>query len=392
MKHQRSILVGAGLAGASIAVALSVSFAQEKAAIKVGAVSSLSGGAVFADSAAAAKAYFDRVNAQGGIQGRKIEFISEDDKNDPGAASQAARRLVDDSGVIANVASASVIECSANAAYYTQKGIVSITGTGVDPLCFKSPNISPVNAGPFVDTANALWYATKYLKKDKICFVGLQLAGLEQGYRDEITNWENYTKKKLLSFDYGFKGGDDPTPFVLKSKQLGCEAVLFTGVEPMVIAWMQAVKTQGLLKSVTWLFLTPPYTAEVAKALGSNGDGMIAAGEFEPWSGNAVALADWRDLLTKNQVPLTSFGQGGYLAAEIFVNTVKGIKGEITRESVTQAFKTMKPYKTKFIGNLYTFGDAPAHNPNQSAKMMELRNGQWRLHYPAWISHPWSKK
>jgi branched-chain amino acid transport system substrate-binding protein len=378
-----------GLVAIGLLVLGTASLAQDKPAIKVGAVSSLSGGAVFADSAAAVKAYFDRVNAQGGIQGRKIEFYSEDDKNDPGVASQAARRLVDDIGVVAHVGSASVLECSANAAYYVQKGVISVTGTGVDPLCFTTPNISAVNAGPFVDTANTLWYATNYMKKEKICFVGFQLPGLEAGYKEVIAAWEKHTGKKLHNYAYDFKGGDDPAPFVLRAKSQGCDAVVFTGVEPMVVAWMQAVSAQGLLKSISWLFLTPPYTAEVAKALGSKGDGLIAAGEFEPWSGNSNALADWRNLLNANKIPLTSFGQGGYLAAEIFVNTLKGIKGEITRESVTAAFKNLKPYRTAIIGDPYTFGPGNAHNPNRSAKMMELRDGQWRLHYPGWIRYPW---
>lgn len=381
-----------GIIGLALIIGVaSYSLAQDKPPIKVGAISSLSGGAVFADSAPAVKAYFDRVNAQGGIQGRKIEFYSEDDKNDPGVASQAARRLVDDIGVVANVGSASVLECSANAAYYAQKGVVSITGTGVDPLCFNSPNISPVNAGPFVDTANSLWYASNNLKKEKICFVGFQLPGLEAGYKAVIADWEKYTGRKLHNYAYDFKGNEDPTSFVLRAKNQGCDAVLFTGVEPMVVAWMQAVSAQGLLRSITWLFLTPPYTAEVAKALGKNGEGMIAASEFEPWSGNSSALADWRKLLTENKIPLTSFGQGGYLAAEIFVNTLKTIKGEITRESVTQAFKTLAPYRTRIIGDPYTFGPANAHNPNRSAKMMVLRNGQWQLHNINWIRYPWGR-
>ena len=387
---QPQVLVGV-LAGLGFAAALSVSLAQEKAPIKVGAISTLTGPASFTESAAAAKAYFDRVNAQGGIQGRKIEYISEDEKGDPAVATQAARRLVDDTGVVANVGSASILECSANSAYYVQKGLVSITGTGIDPQCFSTPNISPVNTGPFVGTGIQLYYASNFLKRDKICAIFLALPGLDVGYKEVIADWEKLTGKTLALVDYSFKPGDEPTPFILRAKQAGCQSVLFSGVEPMVIAWMQAVKAQNMLRGTDWLFLTPPYTEGVAKALGSSANGLIAASEFEPFTGNSKALEDWRSLMKGANVPLTSFAQGGYLAAKIFTDTLNGIKGEITRESVTKAFKTLKPYKTPLIGTPYTFGDAPRHNPNRSVKLMELRDGKWRLAYSTWVKFPEKK-
>ena len=40
--------------------------------------------------------------------------------------------------------------------------------------------------------------------------------------------------------------------------------------------------------------------------------------------------------MTSAGVPLTSFAQGGYLAATIFVDALRAIDGEITRESVAE--------------------------------------------------------
>lgn len=60
--------------------------------------------------------------------------------------------------------------------------------------------------------------------------------------------------------------------------------------------------------------------------------------------------------MTKNKIPLTSFSQGGYLAATHFIQVLKTIKGDITRESVTAALKSMKPIDDKMIGTPYTFG------------------------------------
>ena len=331
------------------------------------------------------KAYFDRVNANGGIQGRKLEYFTEDDQTNPASASQGARRLVDDIGVVANVGSASALECSVNGAYYVQKGLVSIQGTGVDPLCFRNPNISAVNTGPFTATTLILQYAARQLKKNNICAFFAQLPGLEPAYREAVIEFKEVNNKKILVQDYSYKPGDDPTPLVLKAKQAGCDATMFAGSDAFAISWMNAVKAQGALKSSTWMFIGSTYTEAFAKTMGSSANGIIVSSEFEPYLGEGAALNDWRDLSSKNGIGLTAFSLGSYLSAQIFVDTVKNIKGEITRESVTAAFKSMKPYKTPLMGTPFTFGSAPAHRSNQGVKILELRDGKYRAAYPGWI-------
>src|ERR1700742_1414307 len=46
------------------------------------------------------QAYFDKINSEGGINGRKIKFLSYDDAYSPPKAVEQARRLVEDDGVL----------------------------------------------------------------------------------------------------------------------------------------------------------------------------------------------------------------------------------------------------------------------------------------------------
>src|SRR5690349_8583804 len=46
------------------------------------------------------QAYFDKINAEGGINGRKIKFISYDDSYSPPKAVEQARKLVESDGVL----------------------------------------------------------------------------------------------------------------------------------------------------------------------------------------------------------------------------------------------------------------------------------------------------
>ena len=57
----------------------------------------------FTDISDLAAAYFDCVNANGGIYGRPVELIVENDELDPQKASAAAAKLIESDGVVAMV-------------------------------------------------------------------------------------------------------------------------------------------------------------------------------------------------------------------------------------------------------------------------------------------------
>ena len=116
--------------------------------IKVGSIQSKTGPDDFSSSGQGAKAFFECVNANGGINGRPVEFLLEDDQWTPEVASQLGAKLVNDEGVVAMVGSSSFVECGVNEPLYEAEGVVAVYGTGVPRECFHSKNISPTNAGP----------------------------------------------------------------------------------------------------------------------------------------------------------------------------------------------------------------------------------------------------
>ena len=158
--------------------------------IRVGNVSSLSGGGLFPEASVAAKAVFDRVNAGGGIGGRPIELIIEDDGGTPEGAATAGRKLVEQANVVAMVGSASILECAVNSGFYAEQGVYSIQGTGVDPLCFLSSNISPVNTGPFAGITVSLYYASETLALDRVCNISLfVIPDLAPAFDAAVARW-----------------------------------------------------------------------------------------------------------------------------------------------------------------------------------------------------------
>jgi branched-chain amino acid transport system substrate-binding protein len=355
--------------------------------IKIGAISSLTGPVTFPDASAAAKAVFDRVNAQGGINGRPIEYLVEDDKFDPATATQAARRLLDEQNVVVMAGSASFPDCAANNAYYQQKNVLVIPGAAISADCYNSPNIAPTNAGAINGMILGLYFASNTLKHSNVCAVLAEAPGAEPVYAMVAERWKALSGLDPLVFDTTFKQTDDPTPFILKTSQAGCEAVLFNGIDQQAIAWVRSAAAQQI-SGIDWIFLSPAYSAAVAETLGAAGEGIYALSEYEPFSGDAESLNDWRSLMNEAKVPLSGQAQGGYLAATIIVDTLKGIQGEITRESVTAALHNLEAYTNPLIGSPYRFGNAERHNPVQSGKFVQLTGGQWQVVTPEFVALP----
>ena len=96
------------LVAAALAFACSSAFAQKKydtgageTEIRIGNIVSYSGPAsAYGVIGKTEGAYFDKINAEGGIKGRKIKFISYDDAYSPPKAVEQARKLVESDQVL----------------------------------------------------------------------------------------------------------------------------------------------------------------------------------------------------------------------------------------------------------------------------------------------------
>ncbi|GLZ09407.1 branched-chain amino acid ABC transporter substrate-binding protein [Actinomadura sp. NBRC 104412] len=69
--------------------------------IKIGGIYAFTGPSPSYEASYGALAYFDMVNAKGGVNGRKIRFITRDGKYQPGDTLQAAKQLVEQEDVFA---------------------------------------------------------------------------------------------------------------------------------------------------------------------------------------------------------------------------------------------------------------------------------------------------
>ncbi len=358
--------------------------------IVVASVNALSGAATFPEASAAAQAVFDEFNAAGGLNGRPIQYTALDDKGDPSAASSAARDAVESTNAVALVGSASLLDCEVNSGYYEKNGIVSVQGTGVDPFCFSTPNISPTNAGPYLDTQLTLSYGSQTLGLKKICGL-LEIAGSTRAaYQAAFDAWTKATGQDFAMLDDTVPyGGSDYTPYVIKAKEAGCDAIYSNGVEPDAAGVLKAAEAQGM-NDMTFLFLTSAYSAQFADAATFVGKGVYVPAEFAPYTDSSnAANSDWSALMQKHDVPLTSFAQGGYLAATHFIEMLKSMTGDITRETVTAAFKAQSTgYENAMAGTPWLFGPGSSHSSNTAGWPIVIKPGEttWSNAASTWVT------
>jgi branched-chain amino acid transport system substrate-binding protein len=350
--------------------------------IRIGAISSLTGPGASSDSSRAAKAYFDA----GGVHGRHIEYVVEDDHMQPPIAQQAADRLADDATIIALAGGSSVLECAVNHGRYEQAGLMSIPGAGVDPACFSTSNIAPVNAGPYASTANALSFAVHVLGRRRPCVVSPALPGMVEAFGAAVDDWTRRNRATAPPLET-FRLDEPLAAVVQRVARHGCDAVVYTGPEAPAIGWVREARTA--MPRTVEILLTAAYTTKVAQALtGLEGDGLYVMAEFEPWSSSSLQVLDWRALMIGNKIAPSSVSQGGYLAAQMIVRVIRDIPGPVTRKSVTRALRQMSPVRNSLAAEDFMVGEATRHNPNRSALAMQLVDGRWRVAHPVWLGFP----
>lgn len=355
--------------------------------IKVAAVFD---GNFFPEAPPAAKAVFDAYNEAGGFNGRPIQFDTYDEKTDPATSATATKDALD-SGIVAFVGSSSLLNCAVNNQTWSDNNIVSIQGTGVDPFCFATPNVAAANTGPYFDTTASLYNGSEVLGYKSICalIVPDDAVG-KSAYEQAIANWSTKTGKKLAYSDFTLvRGQSSYAANVSALKSANCDAVFSNEVGASDAAILAEMTNQGL--SLPALLLTSAYSDNFVQSV--NYAGLISLpAEFAPYSDpNNTASQDWRALMDSKGVPATSFAQGGYLAAQYFITILETIKGDVTRDSFTEAARAMtEPYAgpgAEMTGTPWIFGDGDSHQPNAASWLMQIKpNTQEWVSVGPWLT------
>jgi branched-chain amino acid transport system substrate-binding protein len=345
--------------------------------IKLGGIATKQPGTDFTDIPNAAKAYFDCVNENGGINGRPVTYVLETEQTDPGQAAAAAKKLVETEKVLGIVGNTSIIECTVNHKYYEAKGYYVI-GSGIAPECYGTSNFAAVNMGPRYSVDGAAQYLIRQgvkkivLDQSNVPGTGYIAAGAQAIAKDAGVEFKDLHDNVPIQ---------DANSVALKAVQAaGADGgVLLNFTPPEALKILQAAQRQGLQDRVKWACSTPCNTDFLADALGSAWDGKLGVNaelNLTDFDGPDSAL--YRQVMQKYapKVPLGSFSQMGFVEAAIATKALLSVKGEFTPESVNQAFKDVKNFKTDILCKPWYYGDGPTHIPNNVDRTTTPKNGK----------------
>ena len=166
-------------------------------AIKIGAIITKQPGVDFTDITKTAKAVFDCVNDNGGINGRPVEYIAEPEQTNPQQVASLATKLFEQEKVLGLAGSSSIIDCDVNHQYY-EKNDIYVIAAGIARECYFGSNVRNVNMGPYFSALGA----AQYLVRQKV--KGLAVAGedprrgLQQPRVAELAKENNMPAKAFL--------------------------------------------------------------------------------------------------------------------------------------------------------------------------------------------------
>jgi branched-chain amino acid transport system substrate-binding protein len=346
-------------------------------AIKIGALATKQPGTDFSEIARTTEAYFKCVNDNGGINGRPVQMVIETEQTDPGQAASLAKKLIESEKVVGIAGNSSIIECQVNHKYYESKNFYVI-GAGIAPECYSTSNFASVNMGPRYSVDGAAQYLLRQ-KVKKIVLVQSNVPGT--GYIAEGF--------QLIAKDAGTPTQDihenvpiqDANSVALKAVQAAGDGggVLLNFTPPEALKILQAASQQGLQDRVKWACSTPCNTDFLADALGSQWNGKLGVNaELNLTTADGPDSNLYRQVLKQYapKIPLGSFSQMGFTIGAIATKALMGIKGDITVESVNEAFKNVKDFKTDILCKPWYYGEAPLHIPNNVDRTTTPKDGK----------------
>ena len=391
MKLLKGLLVGlafslAGAAGAHAAASCGdgTGTAATGEPIVIGAITGKTGPDDFSNSTKAAKAYFDCLNANGGIKGRPVKYLVEDDQWDPEKAAQLAAKLVDDEKAVLMVGNSSYVECGANADYYKKSGIYVVAGVGVPRECFFAENYAPTNAGPRVSMLGAMGYALDKLAAKSVVCIGPNIPN--------VGTW-SCEGVMLLAKEKGFAaetilmdpGSADATSIMLQAAASKPDVIVLGMSKGVAIPLLVAAEEQGLNEQIKFLSAASAYDLSVPETLGAGWDGKFYVNmEFNDLEATTPDNANWlavMDEYGQESDPRDTFAQAGYLAARIAEKALMSLdSANITRETVSAAVRGVKDFKSDIFCAPWYFGEGqPRHNANSTTRMAISEGGKWKV-------------
>jgi branched-chain amino acid transport system substrate-binding protein len=282
----------------------------------------------------------DEVNAKGGINGKKVELLIEDDMCKPEIATNSATKLVSQGAevVLGHICSGAT---KAALPIYKSAGVVLVSPSATNPELTQSgeyPNFFRTIASDDMQAQAEVEYAVNTLGAKKIAVIhdkGDYGKGLAEHAKGFI---EKSGKAEVVLYEGVTPGAVDYSAIVQKIKQSQADAVVFGGYHP------EASKIVSMMrkKRLNTLFLSDDGVKDdtFIKVAGKDAEGVYATGPRDTTKNplSQAAVAAHRKVYNSDP---GAFYENAYSAALAIVNGIEKA-GSTEIAALTTALRTEK--------------------------------------------------
>src|SRR6201995_2177345 len=337
--------------------------------IPLGAIATNQPGTSFTHIPNMAKAYFDCVNANGGINGHPIKLYIATEQTNPAQIAADAKQLVQTDKVVGIVGSTSIIECSINSSYWKKLGFYVID-SGIAPECYSTPNSAAVNMGPRYSSDGAVQYVLAQ-HASKIVFDQSNVPGT--GYiAAGPAALAKAANVPIVQLTENVPISDASSVAIKEVNDAGPNgAVILNFTPPQALIILQAAQKLGLENRVKlWGCSTPCNTDFLATSLGPKWDNklFVNAELIPPDRTKTTTMNLYKAILKQYGSNVSggigSFSQMGFTMGEIATHALESINGPYTMQSVNKAFEAVKDFNTGMLCDPWTFGNYSFHIAN----------------------------
>jgi branched-chain amino acid transport system substrate-binding protein len=335
-------------------------------------------------------AYFKKINDAGGINGRKINFISYDDAYSPPKAVEQARKLVESDEVLLIFNSLGTPSNSAIHKYMNAKKVPQLfVATGATK--WNDPKEFPWTMGwqPSYQSEGHIY--AKYILKEK---PGAKIAVLYQNDdygKDYLKGLKDGLGEKAASMIIAEESFETTEPTVdnhiVKLKSSGAD--VFVDIATPKFA-AQAIKK---VAEVDWkpLHILNNVSASVASVIKpagfENAQGIISAAYLkdasDPQWDNDPGMKAFYEFMAKDFPEGNKLDQGtvvGYGVAQTLVQVLKQCGDNLTRENVMKQAASLKDFRTEvMLPGIKINTSATDFAPINHLQLMRFKGERWNL-------------
>jgi branched-chain amino acid transport system substrate-binding protein len=390
-------LHAAVIAAAVFALTSSTALAQKKydtgasdTEIKIGNIMPYSGPAsAYGVIGKTEKAYFDKINAEGGINGRKINFISYDDGYSPPKAVEQARKLVESDEVLVVFNSLGTPSNSAIQKYLNARKVPQLfVATGATK--WNDPKEFPWTMGWQPSYQSEARIYAKFLLKQKPDGKIAVLYQNDDFGKDYLKGLKDGlgSKASMIVAEESYETSEPSIDgHVVKLKATGAD-VFISITTPKFAA--QAIKK---LAEIDWhpLHILSNVSASVGGVMQpagyENAQGILSAayakdGADPQWD-NDPGMKKFFEFLAKYYPDANKLDGSvvyGYGVAQTLVQVLKQCGDDLTRENVMKQAASLKDFETDTLLPGVKINTSPTDfAPINQLKMMRFKGEKWDL-------------